>query len=345
MPIRVSAATRTAAMVMALCAAALAAPPAGMAARLVGGSTQRAIARAFSAARSHRGQVIVSIRTSTVSRSWAVVRSVSPRTAGQTRSGTTPALRSTYYHLIGRRVRPGSPPRAVKADLARPFSVEVVYTGAGSESIKYGQGYGSVCPGAGGFNDTATDVVSPMSWTVRYVVDLDDLLSAVRGSAGVSLVPNVFFDAAGSRVDASETVVRELQDKGCNQNVTTFTCTTTFAPGGVDPGGQLSFPAGLGLEVGVPMAQRPQGVCNPDNFTLGPSLWDGGGATALVGQLKLIGGTLPGNPYAPVKVSWPDGAAAPVQGSAVSPCQGDTAVCSDRFTWQGTVSLRALPGG
>jgi hypothetical protein len=197
----------------------------------------------------------------------------------------------------------------------------------------------------GGFTDTATDTVSPMSWTVRYVVDLDDLLTAVRGSAGVTLVPNVTFDTAGSRIDASETVVRSLQDKGCNQNVTTITCTTTFTPGGADPGGRLSFPAGSGLEVGVPMATLQRGSCNPDSFTLGPSLWDSGGATALVGQLRLLSGVLPANPYAPVRVSWPGGAAAQAQGFAASPCQGDPAACTDRFAWQGTVALRAVPGG
>jgi hypothetical protein len=344
MPAHLAAAARAVATMMVVCAAALAAPGAGMAARLVGGSEQTAIARAFSSQRSHRGQVIVSIRTSTVSRSWAVVRSVTPQRAGQTRSGAVPVLRSTYYRVAGRRVQPAPPPRAVRADLARRFTVEVVYTGAGSESIHYGQGYRSVCPGAGGFTDQATDTVDPMSWTVRYVVDLDDLLSAVRGPAGVTLIPTITFDAAGSSIDASETVVRMLQDKGCNQNVTTITCTTTFTPGGTDPGGRLSFPAGSGLEVGVPMATRQSGSCDPDNFTLGPSLWASGGATALVGQLRLLSGTLPANPYAPVRVSWPGGSAAQDQGFAVSPCQGDAAVCTDTFAWQGTVALQAVPG-
>ncbi len=331
-------------MITVVCAVALAAPAPGIAARLVGGSTQTAIARAFSAQSTHRGQVIVSIRTSTVSRSWAVVRSVTPQAAGQTRSGAVPVLHSTYYRLAGRRVRPAPPPRAVKADLARRFFVEVVYTGAGSESITYGQGYRSVCPGAGGFSDEAADTVSPMSWTVRYVVDLDALESAVRGPAGVTLVPNVSFDASGSQIDASETVVRSVQDAGCNQSKTTFTCTTTFTPGGTDPGGRLSFPAGSGLEVGVPMATHQRGACNPDNFTLGPSLWDSGGATALASRLALVGGTLPANPYAPIRVSWPGGSAAQAQGFTVSPCQGDAAACTDTFAWQGTVALQGVPG-
>ena len=322
----------------------LAVPPAGLAARLVGGRTQTAIARAFSAQRSHRGQTIVSVRTSSVNGSWAVVRSVTPQAAGQTRSGTAPVLRSTYYHLVGRRALPAPPPRAVRTDLARSFRVRVVYAGSGSESINYQQGYGSVCAGAGGFVDTETDIVSPMSWSVRYTVDLDDLLSAVRGRGGTTFVPAVSFDAAGSSVTATEAVSRSAQDFGCNGRATTFNCTTTFAAGGPEPGGQLSFPAGLGLEAGVPMAAHQRGACDPDNFTLGPSLWDSGAATAIAGPLKLLGGTLPARPYAPVKVSWPGAAASQAQGFAASPCQGNTAACADAFHWQGTVTLQPASG-
>jgi hypothetical protein len=334
-------ATRGVAIVAGLCAGALAVPAPGLAATLVGGHTQRAIAHAFSAQRSHRGQAIVSIRTSSVDSSWAVVRSVIPQPAGQTRSGKAPALHSTYYHLGHGAVRPAPPPHAVRNDLARDFRVQVVYAGSGGESIAYTQHYGSVCAGYGDFTDTETDTVRPMTWSVRWVVDLDDLLAAVRGSSGTTFVPRVTFDAAASRVTATETVSRSVQDFGCNGRATTFNCTTTFAAGGPDPGGQLSFPAGAGLEAGVPMAARRRGACSPDDFTLGPSLWDGGGATASAGPLRLLSGTLPARPYAPVKVSWP---AAAAQGSATSPCQGDTAVCTDAFRWQGTVSLQPVSG-
>jgi hypothetical protein len=344
MPSRSPAATRAVAIVLALCALALAAPSASLGAHLVGGATQRAIARAFSAQRSHRGQAIVSIRTSSVSSAWAVVRSVRPRAAGQTRSGATPPLRSTYYHLVGGRARPAPPPRAVRADLARDFRVEVVYTGSGAETVAYQQIYRSACAGQGGFVDEETDTVSPMSWSVRYVVDLDDLLSAVRGRDATTLVPNVAFDAAGSHVTAVEAVSRSIQDVGCNGKATTLRCTTTFAAGGADPGAQLSLEPGAGLEVGVPTAAHRHGACDPDTFTLGPSLWDGGAAKALVGQLTLAGGTLPARPYAPIRVSWPTGSAPQAQGFATSPCQGDTAACTDAFRWQGTVSLHSVPG-
>lgn len=341
---RCPAATRGVAILVGACALALAAPPAGLAARLVGGRTQQAIARAFSSQRSHRGQVIVSIRTSSVNGSWAVVRSVTPQAAGQTRSGATPTLRSTYYHLVGGGVRAAPPPRGARADLSGDFRIEVVYAGSGREAIRYTQNYGSVCAGEGPFTDTETDTVSPMAWSVRYVVDLDELLSAVRGPAGTTLVPNVTFDAPGSHVTATETVSRSVQDQGCNGQPTTWNCTTAFAPGGPDPGGQLSFPAGSGLEAGVPLSARQRGSCDPDNFTLGPSLWAGGAVTAIAAPLKLLGGTLPVRPYAPVKVSWPAGSADLVQGFAASPCQGDAAVCSDTFQWRGTVTLQPVSG-
>ncbi|MFL5861027.1 MAG: hypothetical protein ACJ780_09640 [Solirubrobacteraceae bacterium] len=344
MPARFSPTARGVALIVALGAAALVVAPAGMAARLVGGSTQRAIARAFSAQRSHRDQVILSIRTSSVSRSWAVVRSVTPQRAGQTRSGATPVVHSTYYDRAGRGVRPASPPREVRGDLARSFAVAVVYRGSGGESISYKQPYRSVCPGSGGFIDQTSASVNPMSWTLRYVVGLDDLRAAVHGASGTALVPNVSFDSAGSRIAASETVTRSLQDVGCNQAKTTFACTTAFTAGGPDPGGQLSFPARSGLEVGLPLRMRQRGACALDTFTLGPSLWDSGGATALVGQLRLLGGTLPANPYAPIRVSWAQGAAMQTQGFAVSPCQGDTEVCTDTFQWRGTVALQPVAG-
>ena len=200
-----------------------------------------------------------------------------------------------------------------------------------------------MCAGAGDFTDQETDTVQPMSWTVRYVVDLDHLLAAVRSSSGTSLVPNVTFDYAGSTVTAVETLSRTLQDAGCNGRQTTFNCRMAFRAGGADPGGQLSFgPAGT--QIGVPTAVRTTGSCDAGTFTLGPSLWDGGGATALV-RLGLVGGTLPANPYAPIRVRWPGASAAQALGFAASPCQGDSDLCGDTFGWQGTVTLAPVPSG
>jgi hypothetical protein len=342
MGFRAPAVARGGASVLLLTVAALAAPPSGLAAKLVGGAQQRAIQRAFNAQASHRRQVVVSIRASTVSPAWSVVRSVTPQGP---RSKGAPALHSSYYHSIRGRERAAAPPRPVRDDLGRAFSVEVVYTGSGNESIAYTQSYRSVCAGQGGFSDVGSDTVSPMTWTVRYVVDLDDLLSAVRTSQGTTLVPNVAFDAAGSHIDAVESLSRTLQDVGCNGKPTTFNCRMTFGAGGPDPGGQLSFPPGSGVQVGLPLAPRPSGACDPDDYTLGPSLWDSQATTALAGSLGLLGGALPANPYASVKVSWPAGSAQQVQGFTASPCQGDTAACTDSFAWRGTVALQALPGG
>lgn len=319
----------------------LLAPAGASAARLVGGRRQTALERAFNATAAHRARLIVSIRSSTVSPAWAVVRSVAAPKAGRTSGGAgSLRLTSAYYHQVGSRQRPGSPPAKVRADLNRTFRVAVVYSGTGTEAIASNPAYAGVCAGAGGFIDQETVSVSPMSWTVRYVVNLDDVLGAARGAQGSAIVPAVTFAGGASRVSAVERLSRVVQDVSCNGKATRFTCTQTFHLGGPDPAGQLSADSGGGLEVGVPTRVTTSGACDPADYTLGPSLWDGGGATADAAHLKLFGGALPANPYAPVKVSWPAGSPLGGQGFAASPCQGDS-TCSDAFRWSGTVRLQA----
>ncbi|HEY5244274.1 MAG TPA: hypothetical protein VIJ60_01280 [Acidimicrobiales bacterium] len=320
----------------------LLAPAAANAARLVGGRKQAAIAKAFSARPSHKGQAIVSTRISTVARAWAVVKSVRPQGVGRrTASGRTPRLQSTYYHLTRGRVKLGTPPAAVRADLARDFRVTVLYTGSGSETIAYHQLYRSVCPGSGGFTDEEAGTIKPMSWSVRYVVDLDALQSAVRGSAGTVLVPAVSFDRSRSQVSAHEVLTRTAIDRGCNGQPTTFECDTTYAPGS-PADGLLSFPPTGGLEVGVPTTSNPSGDCDPTDYTLDPSLWDSGATTAVIPVLGLVGASLPANPYAPVPVSWPGNSLSLVSGFPASPCQGDGAACRDTFGWTGHVALQTV---
>jgi hypothetical protein len=316
------------------------------AAKLVGGHEQAAIERAFTRQAAHRHQLIVSVRASTVSPAWAAVRSVTPERGGRTTSSAaTPKLQISYYHRIAGSERPAAPPSAVRADLQRDFKVEVVYTGSGGESVIYGQGYRSVCAGSGGFTDKQNITVAPMSWTVRYTVNLDDLVAAVRSAQGDVIVPNVTFDAGGSTLDAVETLSRTLLDAGCNGNPTTFNCRMSFHLGGSGPGDQLSFRPAAGIDVGVPMIAASAGSCDPNDYTLGPSLWESGAGTALVTQLGLVGGSLPAAPYAPIRVSWPGGSAQQSQNFATSPCQGDGAACGDDFHWQGTVALQPVPGG
>jgi hypothetical protein len=324
----------------------LLAAPAALAARLVGGREQAAIERAFSAQAAHRQQLIVSVRASTVSPSWAAVRSVTPERDGRTTaSATTPKLQIAYYHRSKGSERPAAPPQAVQADLQRNFRIEVVYTGSGAESIVYHPRYRSACAGEGKFTDQQTVTVDPMSWTVRYVVDLDDLVAAVRSSQGPILVPSVTFDVGGSSLDAVETLRRTLFDAGCDGRPQTFNCRISFDLGGSDPGNELSFPPDAGIDIGVPMAAGSAGSCDPNDYTLGPSLWDSGASAALVRQLGLLGGTLPADPYAPIRVAWPGGSAQQSEGFATSPCQGDASACGDDFDWHGTVALRPVVGG
>lgn len=318
------------------------APTAG-AARLVGGREQGQIHRAYSALRAARGRVVVSIRISSVSGTWAIVRSVAPRAASSTRAGSgTARLGATFLDHTGTGWRPGNPPGAVRADLDRPFSVAVVYSGSGGESIGYSQTYRSICAGAGGFVDTQTDTVSPMRWTVRYVVDLDRLLAAVGTASDPGLVPAVTFDRARSRISASETLTRTSVDNGCNGATVRRTCTSRFGFGGGDPAGQLALAVGSGLAVGVPLRPVTNGTCDPGEYTLGPSLWDSGGAAAFAAHLGLLGGALPAKPYAPIPVSWTAGSAQQELGFVASPCQSDVGACADSFHWTGTVTIVAL---
>lgn len=321
-------------------AVALAATPAH-AAKLVGGGEQSRIAKAFFAGPPHQGQAIVSIRLSTVAPAWAIVRSVAPQRPGHRRTvGRIPALQSSYYHLVGDRVKPGTPPAGARADLARDFRVAVVYTGSGSETIAYQQLYRSVCPGAGGFTDTQDVTVTPMSWSVRYVVDLDALQSAVRLSSGTVLVPAVSFARLGSRLSAREILTRTAVDQGCNGQPTTYQCNSSYALA-APYDGLLSFPAAGGLEIGVPATANPSGDCDPSDYTLGPSLWDSGATTVVTARLGLLGTSLPANPYAPVRVSWPADSLALRSGFPSSPCQGDGTACHDTFRWTGQVALQA----
>jgi hypothetical protein len=324
---------------VALLVGVLGAPAPAGAARLVGGREQTAIARAFHSSRSHRRLQIVSERVSTVAPAWAVVRSVAPQAAGRSTSRATPIrIQSTYFHSVRGGERAAPPPAAVRADLDRPLSVAIVYAGSGSEAISYQQQSRSVCPALGSFVDTETVAVDPMSWSVRYVVNLDDLRVAVRGAQGTVLVPGAYVNRAGSSLNVTEKLTRSFVDVGCTGHPAVFRCTTRF---GLAPTGPLSVaPA---LEIGLPTTTASAiGSCDPVVYALGPSLFDGGATTALVAPLGLLGGHLPADPYAPVSVSWPADSASLQSGFLASPCAGDTAVCQDTMQWRGTVTIEPI---
>ncbi len=329
------------AAVAALAVVCAAVPAHALAARLVGGQRQTAIARAFSRGRGHRHLLIVSIRASTSAPSWAVVKSVAPN-----RRSTR--VLSTYFHDVGGRELSGDPPHAARSDLSRRFRVAVVYSGAGSETVRYKQTYRSVCAGAGGFVDQQTETVSPMSWTVRFVVDLDSVVSAVRTAQGAAIVPAVQFNAAGSRLTAVEKLSRSYVDQGCFNQPTNFSCTSVYHLSGAGADDDLGFDPGSGTEIAIPMVSSSQGQCSPDDYTIGPSLWDSRASTALVPRLGLLGmlaERLPSDPYAPIRVSWPGASAGEQQGFLVGPCQGIPSACSDQVRWIGTVRLVPVSDG
>jgi hypothetical protein len=327
-------------LVLAATAGALLALPAGAtAARLVGGKQQAAITRAFFRQRGPRGRAVVSIRSSSVSSAWTVVRWVLPtRAGGRGTAPSNPRVFSTYFHAA----TPGQPPARVSRDLASAFRVTILYTGTGTENVDYGQLYRSVCSGGGGFIEQERDSVSP-AWRIRYTVQPDRLLSAVRGRQGLVLVPTVSFDRAGSRLTAVETRTRTYVDQGCFDHPTNYKCVTSFNL--TRSGSDLGFVPGAGAEIGIPMRGTGHGQCGPEKYTLGPSLWDSGGATAAVRSLGLVGGRLPAMPYAAMKVSWPRNSAPVSEGSLASPCQGIKSGCSDQWHWRGSVRLETAASG
>ncbi|MGO9883814.1 MAG: hypothetical protein ACLPV4_12465 [Solirubrobacteraceae bacterium] len=335
------------ALVAAVAAALTVLPGAALGARLVGGHEQQVVANAFDALHSKRA--IVSIRASTVSPSWVVVRSVAPEASGRTSSGEgTAKLRSSFFHFAGGHARPGTPPHRALVDLAAPVEVAVIYKGSGTETVNYAQLYRSGCAGAGGFIDQQQDTVSPMSWTVRYVVELDNLIEAVQSSQGTTILPTVTFEASGSALDAVEKLTRSYVDQGCFNSPRNFSCSTVYhlASNGADS--DLGFDPELGTEIGIPMVGRNTGQCSPEDYTVGPSLWDSGASTVVVprlGLLGLLGTQLPANPYAPIRVSWPVDSALAQEGFLVSPCEGITASCTDQLKWHGSVQLQPVGRG
>jgi hypothetical protein len=317
-------------------------PGSALGAKLIGGREQAAAAKAFSGLRGHTGEVVASIRASTVSPAWVVVKSVRPQRGG---SGANPRLRSTYLHRAGAGFRAGRPPGSARTDLSRPFEVAIVYAGSGSETVSYKQAYRTSCTGGGGFVDQQSASVTPMSWSVRYVVDPDQLQAAVATPEGPAIVPSVFFDAAGSELTAGEKLSRTYVDNGCFDTPRNFKCASSFHLSNSGADSDLSFDPGVGTEVGLPMRSSNTGQCSPADYTIGPSLWDSGASTVLVSKLDLIGGHLPGNPYAPVRVSWPGSSALEQQNFLTSPCQGIPTSCSDSLHWHGTVRLQAVSAG
>ena len=313
-------------------------PGAAQAAKLVGGREQASVVRAFTAQRGHRRDVVVSVRASTTAPAWLVARWVNPARGGP--ASPPPTLHSTYFHRTGAGIHPGAPPRPARSDLGAPFRVALVYTGSGSEAISYQERDKTVCIGNGTYVDQQQESVTPMSWTVRYVVDLDLLQAAVGAGSSSAVVPTVTFDRRGSQLLASEALSRTTVDNGCFQKPVTIRCATSYFLNVRGAGSEVSFTPGLGAEIGIPLGFGRHGDCAPDDYTLGPSLWDSGAATAAVPKLNLVG-SLPANPYAPVTVSWPLSSAGVLQGFLASPCQGITATCSDALRWKGTV--RVLP--
>jgi hypothetical protein len=327
---------------IAVVAFALLALPAGAgAARLVGGSTWTAISRAFDRIGGHRGQAIISIRASTVNPSWSVVKSARVPTPG---TSPTPSivLQSTYFQAFQGGPRAMLPPAAVRADLDSDFRIEIVYAGSGTETFRYEASNQSQC-GPGSYTDLEQGSVSPMSWRVGYVVDLDRIDAILRSPEGDTIVPEVAFAVRGSDLSAVQRVSRSYLDTGCGGRAHAYGCTTTYhlpSPSQAEP---VWFVPGGVTGIPVPLSRSSSGRCAAGDYASGPSLWDGGAATAVVAGLNVVGPRPPADPYAPIALSWPTDSPLAHNGFLPSACGTLIDDCVDQLSWSATVTLIPYP--
>ena len=189
-------------------------------------------ARVLRARRAHRGQAIVSIRASTVSPAWVVVKSVRPQAAGRTAAAASrqaadaPTSTGSAAAQRGAADPAGGPGRPEPATSRS----RCVYSGSGWRRSPTQQTYRSSCAGGGGFIDKQNETVTPMSWTVRYVVDLDRLQAAVRTPAVVGARAHGGASTrAASRLERHEKLTPHLRrQRLLRQARRTFTCTSAL---------------------------------------------------------------------------------------------------------------------
>jgi hypothetical protein len=329
-------------LIAAVTFALLALPAGADAARLVGGDAWTAISRAFDRVGGHRGQVIISIRASTVNPSWSVVKSARVPTPGS--SVPTPAivLQRTYFQALHERPLAGLPPAAVMADLDSDFRIEIVYAGSGTETFRYQASNGSQC-GPGSYTDLEQGSVSPMSWRVGYVVDLDRILAILRSSEGDTIVPAVTFALQGSELSAVQRVSRSSLDTGCGDHARSYVCTTTYHLPSSSQAQPVWFAPGGVTGIPVPFSRSSSGECAAGDYASGPSLWDGGAATAVVAGLSVVARRPPADPYARIAVSWPAASPPARYGFLPNACGTPIDDCVDQLSWSATVSLIPYP--
>ncbi len=131
-----------------------------------------------------------------------------------------------------------------------------------------------------------------MSWTVRYVVDLDRLQAAVSAGRSTAVLPTVRFDRGALSAVGRGAELAHHRGPGLLRSDADDSLHQQLLPPVSGAAAQVGLgPAGL--QIGIPMATRHRGDCAADDYTLGPSLWDGGAATVAVSALSLTGGRLP----------------------------------------------------
>ena len=254
-----------------------------------------------------------------------------PRGGGRATAGSrTVKLAERLLQAGPRRRARGTPTSGGPADLSQDFKVAVLYSGSGAETVAYSQSTAACASAEGGYVDQQQDTVSPMSWSVRYVVDLDSLVAAVRDAEGDDAGPGG--DLRGRRLGGE----RHREDEPHLPSTTAAAARrppqrarSHFSAGGPGADGALSFDSGAGLEVGVPMRGRAAGSAVPrttrsvrrcGTAAPRPRWWTSSTCWAAASHA---------NPYGRVRVAGRQARRWPSHGLIASPCQGDSAGCSD----------------
>ena len=121
-----------------------------------------------------------------------------------------------------------------------------------------------------------------MSWRVAYVIDLDRIDAILRSPEGDTIVPAVAFAPQGSELNAVLRVSRSSLDTGCGDHAHAYVCTTTYHLPSSSQAQPVWFaPRGVTV-IPVPLSRSSSGECAAGDYASGPSLWDGGAATAVV---------------------------------------------------------------
>jgi hypothetical protein len=316
--------------------ALLASPAAASAAKLAGAKQDGALRTAFQRDRHHTGASIVSIRVSTAKAGWAMIEWIPKGAPESVTSAAKPTVQRTTYHGT----KPDSkPPKKVKKDLLEPLKVRLTFEGKGSESVDLKTTSQGECGGS--VTDERTESISPIQWNISYVLDLDHF-TLIRTSdphyGGDLLQVLTHYEPSRSTVSVIEQRHHAATDD-CDGATNTYDCTQTFGSPSQDSTGAVAIDR-LGLVVQLEtQLTATQGDCANTTFAAKP-YYDDGGISAFTPALRILGGDLPADPYAPVTVTYPTNDF--LEGYNGACALSGTTECHDDYSWTGQIQLHPM---